>query len=201
MKFRELLAHMNLQLFAEGDGDGAGSNGTGTGEGTNNNGDGGSTGGTFDEFLNDPKNQAEFDRRVAKALETQKTKLDGKYEEAKKEAEKLAKMNAEQKQQYEMEKLQKENEELKKAAVKTELGKTASNLLKEHDIDATQDILDFVVGDDADQTKARIDAFVKIIESQVKKAEIARATGKTPRTITNNGGTMSEIDRRIAKYN
>lgn len=119
---------------------------------------------------------------------------------AQEEAAKLAKMNAEQKQQYELEKLQKENAELKANQVRIELGKEASNLLAEKNIVATQDILDFVVGTDAEATKSNIDRFVKIIEAQVKQAEIARATGTTPRNITNNNNSLSEIDKRIAKY-
>ena len=43
----------------------------------------------------------------------------------------LAKMNADQKHQYEMEKLQKENAELKRSALRMELGKTATGLLKD----------------------------------------------------------------------
>lgn len=120
--------------------------------------------------------------------------------EAKEEAAKLAKMNAEQKQQYELEKLQKENAELKQATLRIELGKTATALLREHDIDATEDMLDFVVGADADVTKANIDKFVKVVEAQVKKAELARATGTTPRSYNNNGNQLSEFEKRIAKY-
>lgn len=116
------------------------------------------------------------------------------------EAEKLAKMNAEQKQKYELEKLQKENDELKAAAAKVELGRTATSILREHKIDATQDILDFVVGTDAEDTKSRIDRFVSIINAQIKASEVSKATGNTPRSYQNNGNVMSEIDKRIAKY-
>lgn len=116
------------------------------------------------------------------------------------EKDKVAKMNADQKQKYEIDTLKKENEELKKAAAKVELGKAASVLLKDSNIEATDDILSFVVADDADGTKANIEKFVKIIESQVKKAEIARATGDTPKSYTNNGDSLTEIQKRIAKY-
>lgn len=88
-------------------------------------------------------------------------------ESAKAEAEKLAKMNAEQKQRYELEKLQKESAELKAAAEKVELGRTATSILREHKIDATQDILPFVVGADAEDTKGRIDKLVSIINVPV----------------------------------
>lgn len=122
--------------------------------------------------------------------------------DAKAEAEKLAKMNADQKKEYEMEKLQEENKKLKAEAMRVELGKTASAMLKEYEIEATQDMLEFVVGKDAETTKANIDKFVGIIQSQVKAAEVKRATGTTPKSYGNNQGEpeMSEIDKRIAKY-
>lgn len=122
--------------------------------------------------------------------------------DAKAESEKLAKMNADQKKDYELEKLQAENAKLKAEAVRVELGKTASTMLKEHEIDATPDMLEFVVGKDAETTKANIDKFVGIIQSQIKAAEVKRATGTTPKSYgDNNGGKeLSEIDKRIAKY-
>lgn len=126
--------------------------------------------------------------------------IDKAVQDALAEAAKLAKMNADQKQKYELEKLQKENAKLKAAAAKIEMGKTAAAILKDHKIDATQDILDFVVGTDAEDTKGRIDKFVSIINAQIKAAEIARATGHTPRSYHNSGDAMTEIDRRIAKY-
>lgn len=134
--------------------------------------------------------------------------IDDAVEAARKEAAKLAKMNAQQKQEYEYEKLQKENEakdariaELEKEAMRSTLSKQAAEIMKnDHDIIATQDMLDFVVGDDAEQTKALIDKLVGIILEDRKQVETARATGRTPRTYSNNGNTMSEIDKRIAKY-
>lgn len=121
--------------------------------------------------------------------------------EAKKEAEKLAKMNADQKKDYDMEKLKAENEKLKAEAARIELGKEATNILKEHEVDATQDILDFVVGKDADSTKSNIDKFVEIINVQVKAAEVKRAKGKTPKDFGDGGdGNISEIAKRIEKY-
>ena len=109
-------------------------------------------------------------------------------------------MNAEQKQNYEIEKLQKENEKLKQEAAKVELSRSATGILAEKGIEATQDVLDFVVGNDADDTNAKIDKLVKIVESQLKKAEIARATGTTPKTMTNSGSQLSEFEKRLAKY-
>lgn len=123
------------------------------------------------------------------------------------EAQKLAQMSAEEKAEYERQKdaeeraeLQKRIDELERAAARVELGKEATKLLREKNIEATEGILSFVVGNDAEQTKANIDAFVKLVEEQVKKAEIARATGTTPKIIQNKGDAPNEIQKRIAKY-
>lgn len=142
----------------------------------------------------------DVDTIVNKRFAKWKTEQEQAVKSAKEEAEKLAKMNAEQKQNYEIEKLQKENEKLKQEAAKVELSRSATGILAEKGIEATQDVLDFVVGNDADDTNAKIDKLVKIVESQLKKAEIARATGTTPKTMTNSGSQLSEFEKRLAKY-
>ena len=69
---------------------------------------------SFDDFLKDSKNQAEFDKRVQKAIQTAETKWKAKNDEAKTEAEKLAQMNETEKLQYQLQKQQKNNEEIRK---------------------------------------------------------------------------------------
>lgn len=140
---------MELQFFAEDGSNGGGAGGstgdtggaaggenttdTGAGSGSDTGaGDSGSTG-TFDDILKNPAYQSEFDKRVAKALETQKSKLSTevqqKIENARTEAEKLAKMNAEQKAQYEKEKKEKELAEREATLTKRELAATAKETL------------------------------------------------------------------------
>lgn len=186
---------IDLQLF-----DDEGSEGTGA----KGNGSGAAEVLDFDGFLKDPKNQAEFDKRVAKALNTQKAKLEeetnAKIETAKSEAEKLAKMNAEQKQQYEQDQLAKKYADLEAKYARIELTGVASNILKEKEIDATPDILDLVVGADAEATKKNIDKLAAVIEAQLKAAEIKRAKGNTPRSYKQEGGQLTEIQKRITKY-
>lgn len=191
MKYMNNHYNMNLQLFAEGEGTEPGANGeveTKPGEGETK-----------------PADEKKYtDKDLDKIINSKYAKWKADYDKdlkaAQDEAAKLAKMNAEQKQQYEIDKLKAENAELKKEQMRAELGKTAAGLLQESNVDATPAVLKFVVGDDAETTKSNIDSFVKIIEAAVKKAEVARATGTTPRTITNNGNAMTEIDKRIAKY-
>lgn len=161
-------------------------------------------GSSFDEFLKDAKNQSEFDKRVAKALETQRTNLLAEHEkslqEAKKEADKLAKMNADQKKEYELEQIKAENERLKAENLANTLRAEASNRLEKAEITASKDMLDLVLGKDQDTTEANVDKLVAIIQAEVKKGEQKRATGSTPPSYKPNGGAMTEIEKRLAKY-
>lgn len=142
----------------------------------------------------------DVDKIVEKKFAKWKAQHDKDLKDAKDEAAKLAKMNADQKKDYELEKVKKERDDLKAQAQRFEMGKTAASILKEHKIDATEDILDFVVGADADSTKANIDKFVGIINAQVKAAEVQRATGKgTPKNY-GGGGEQNEILKRVEKY-
>ena len=71
----------------------------------------GSTPVTFDDFLKAEGNQAEFDRRVQKAINTAQEKWKEKNDQEKSEAERLAQMNETEKLQYELDKQKKLNEE------------------------------------------------------------------------------------------
>lgn len=196
-----LKKKFDLQLFAEG--------GTEPPAGTDPNAGKAGEPGKQDPPAEPEKKYTDDDvnKIVKERIARERADHEKAIEEAKAEAEKLAKMNADQKRQYEIEKqqeenkkLQEENAKLKAEAARAELGKTAADILQKSDIDATPGVINLVVGADAEETKANIDAFVKAVEAQVKKAETARATGTTPRTIVNNSGTMSEIEKRIAKY-
>ena len=116
------------------------------------------------------------------------------------EAQKTAKMTAAEKEKHELEKLKEENEKLKASQKRTELEKMAAKTLSENKIEANQDILDFVVGADEEETEENIKKLSGIIEAAVKKSETARATGKTPKN-TGDNKIMSEFEKRLAKYN
>lgn len=132
-----------LQLFGdEGDGNGSGEGGDGDGsgsgsEGGNDGNAGGEQGKTmsFDDFLKGEGNQAEFDRRVQKAINTAVTKAQEKWkaltDNKLSEAEKLAKMTKEEKTEYEMAKLKKQLADLRKQSNRSEMAKTARKILSD----------------------------------------------------------------------
>lgn len=127
-------------------------------------------------------------KEVEKALKEQRKK-----DKSKSEAEKLEEMTAEQREAYEKQQKEDRMEELLQKVARMELSKTASKLLKASDIEASDEVLDFVVGKDAEETKENIDKFVKIKDAIVLAAEKARNTGKTPKVVT--GGSKKEITK------
>lgn len=180
-----------LQLFTEGD-DG------GTGDG---NGDGSGTGGnnepmSFDDFLGQEGNQAEFDRRVNKAIKTavanEKEKWKTLTDDKLTEAEKLAKMTKEEKAEYRAKKAEKELEDLKKMNARTELAKTARKMLADENINIPDELLSNLVADDADGTKTAVESFAKMYKAAVQAAVKEAIKGKPPKAGTGGGNTITK---------
>lgn len=73
---------------------------------------------TFDDVLSNKEYQAEFDRRVQKAIQTHETKLKEQWkleqDTQKSEAEKLAQMNETQRLQYQLKKQEEANQEIQR---------------------------------------------------------------------------------------
>ena len=90
---------------------------------------------TLTELLSgNPKLQSQFDKLLAKANETAVDNAKTKWQEAQTEAEKLAKMDADQKTKYEMNKLKQENATLQGQLNATNLYKQASAIANEKEI-------------------------------------------------------------------
>lgn len=190
------LKRWELQLFADEGGDA--SNGDGVDSGnepkeTTPNGKEPEKKDTGDgeKKYTDADVNALIDKKFAKWQKDQEKKLA--------EAEKLAKMSEAEKREHELKELQEENERLKSQQTLSEMRSTASKLLKEKNVSATSDMLDFVATSDAEETKANIEKFVSIIEAAVKAAEVERNTGKTPKSYKEPKQT-NEFEQRLAKY-
>lgn len=174
---------LNLQHFAEG-GDGSqGGEGNGQDDGAGTGDQGTSEGAkSFDDLLKDKAHQSEFDKRIAKALETAKGKWEADYtkklEEAKTEAEKLSKMKAEEKAQYEIEKKQKELDDKLRAITLRELKAEAQSQLVEMGI--SKDYADFINYESAESVKASIDKLSAIRDADLAKAVSEKLGGNEP---------------------
>ncbi|WP_099335808.1 DUF4355 domain-containing protein [Clostridium cadaveris] len=196
---------MNLQLFANrpfmapdtgadggagaSGGEGSQTDGEGTGEG-NSGAEGGEK--SFDDILGDKKYQSEFDKRVAKALETAKSKWETEkateLENAKTEAEKLAKMNVEQKAKYAEEKRIAELEKREKDITARELKAQAYETLAEKNL--PKELIGTLNFTNAEQCNASIEAVEKAFQISVEKAVNERLRGKE----MPKGGSNAAVD-------
>ena len=177
---------MNLQLFAEGDGAGTGDEG-GNGGGAGGAGEEGNEPQSFDDFLKTGDNQAEFDRRVQKAVNTAVTNAQEKWQaltdDKLSEAEKLAKMTKEEKAQYMQQKKEKELSEREAAITRKELMAEARNTLACDGL--PQELAEVLNYTDADACKKSMEtvktAFQKAVEAAVEEK---LKGGKPPKKAT-----------------
>ena len=176
---------MNLQLFAE---DAADNGGGGESESTNDHMAGAEDAPenkqqeeppkTFDDILGNKDYQAEFDRRVQKALETQRSKLEVLFDEKATEAEKLAKMTEKEKAQYLQQKKEKEMADREAAITKRELAAEAKNTLAEKKLPVSlAEVLNY---SDADACKQSIEAVEKAFKEAVEASVEERLKGDKP---------------------
>lgn len=132
-----------------------------------------------------------------------KSRLAREREQAKKEkeeAEKLAEMNAQQKAEYERDQLKKELAELKRKDALSEMSKVARKMLTEKNINISDELLAVMVTTDAAETKLNIEGFAKMYTADVEAAVKARLKGEPPRVGSGNSSPVSEIEKRIKKY-
>ena len=112
----------------------------------------------FDEILKDPKYQAEFDKRVAKSIETAKTKWDQEAEAKRKELEEEAKLTAEEKIKKQMEKLTQENEAYKANEAKRAMKDASLEYIKSKGYsNAIADLVDLSSFKDENDMHTRLD--------------------------------------------
>ena len=121
-------------------------------------------------------------------------------EEKRKEAEKLAAMNATQKAEYERDQLKKELEELRRKDALAEMSKEARKMLADKGINIPDDLLSRLVTTDAQETKQSVDGFAKMYTEAVETAVKARLKGEPPRVGSGPSTPVSEIQKRINKY-
>lgn len=221
MKNKVFNAMMSLQMFAEGgDGGAGGDSGNGGAAGTNGgagSGDGseGNKPLSFDDFLKQEGNQAEFDRRVQKAIDTAVSNAQSKWkalhDDKLSEAEKLAKMTSEEKAAYRMSQMEKELNAFKEKDALAEMSKTARKMLAEEEINIPDELLAHLVSTDAEDTKNTVQTFAKLFKDAVQDAVKDKLKGNPPKKGTGGKGNVtreqilaiknpSERQRMIAEH-
>ena len=205
-KYMRCMIPMKLQIFAEGgeNGDGAGAeDGNGGGSGMDTSGGTDPKPVSFDDFLKGDGNQAEFDRRVQKAVNTAVTKAQQKWQaladENLSEAEKLAKMTKEEKAQYLQQKKEKELINREAEITRKELMAEAKNTLVEKKLPAgLADVLNYA---DADSCSKSISAVEKAFQEAVETAVQDRLKGGKPqkKAPENNDDLEKQIEEAMRR--
>ncbi|MBC8700452.1 DUF4355 domain-containing protein [Staphylococcus pseudintermedius] len=96
--------------------------------------------------------------------------------EKQKEADKLRKMNAEQKHQYELEKAEKERDDYKQQLESYKMRQEAMAMFNEAGMQAPESLLNMVVQDTAEATKEAVDSFVSMVNQEVQRQLESKAT-------------------------
>lgn len=150
---------------------------------------------TFDDFLKDGKNQAEFDKRVQKAIETAKGKWQEINDAEKSEAEKLAKMNKEQKLEYEAQKEKKEKENVLAELNAYKLKEQALSIASEKGLDVSLlSYFDFKTLK-AEEINFKIDEVSVAFNKAVEKAVNEKLKEDTPITKT----ATTTVNKTVAR--
>jgi hypothetical protein len=151
---------------------------------------------TFDDLLKENKEyQSEFDKKIAKALETAKIKWEKEAEEKRTEAEKLASMNAEEKHKYELEKLAKERDEAISRLNAYELKEQAIKIANEKELPISLlNVIDYTK-ENAESIKTKIEEIEVVYKQAIQSGINDRMKEKTPKTVVDTPTVKGSVPR------
>lgn len=142
--------------------------------------------------------QAELDDIVKKEKAKAKRLAEKEYKAKMDEAEKLRKMNADEKAEYEAKKQAEYIAELEAKINRSGLEKEASKMLSESGVAASDEILALVVKDDAERTQEAVNGFAELVNQLADNKVKEMLKGKTPRKVeqsTTGAITKEQFDR------
>ena len=183
VKHAKAVPAYRFSVFDEGGNDG----------GTDGNGDdkGAESGG---EDKGDDKDKPKYtDADLDKIINQKFSQWQKRQEKAVDEAKKLEKMSADEKNAKKLSELQARLDEMEKKDAQSKMAASARKLLQDESIVVDDVIVSALIRDDAEQTKAAVDAFIKSFKSAVQNA--AKVTFSRPvKPKTGGSGEMTRAD-------
>lgn len=154
-----------------------------------------------DQDVQEPKEKTFTKDEVEQMISDRIKREREKAEADKVEAKRLAKMNADQKKDYEIDKQTKRAEEAEQKLARYEMQGQARKMFEESGVNVNDDDLSLVVTSEAETTQDNVNkliAFAKRIREDVKNEML---TGKTPKTNGNvaKNITQSQFDLMSSK--
>lgn len=144
--------------------------------------------------------EQEFNQRLNDEISRRLKQKEKEKQDAVDEAKRLAKMNKDQKAEYEREQLEKEVKQLREEKAMNEMRSEARAILLSNEIDARDEVVSLVVADTAEKTKENIEVFSAIIKKSVEDAIKANARQAVPKNGDSfNGGNSSKVYDNFAE--
>lgn len=122
--------------------------------------------------------QEEVDKMIKDRLERQRKKDDAKRAEA----EKLAKMNEQEKSNYELDKWKEKAESAQRQLDALNMRSEARKMLADKGIQASEEELDLVVSSNADATASNIERLYAVVEATKEAQRKELLQGRTPQS-------------------
>ena len=116
------------------------------------------------------------------------------------EAKKLAKMNADEKAEYQRQQLESENQALKTKLERIELAKETNKMLVAAGIKTNDVLVDALTGTDAETTKTLVTQFVDLFNESVDAAVKEQLAGTTPRKQVTKSDVNKSLDITTMSY-
>jgi hypothetical protein len=159
---------------------------------------------TFDDVLSNKEYQAEFDRRVQKAIQTHETKLKEQWkleqDTQKSEAEKLAQMNETQKLQYQLKKQEEANQEIQRKLNARDLKDEALKIATTQDTAFDPEFLNLFDYENmtAEQLQDKT-KLIKAIQDRIVEKAVNEWSKEKPPYNPDPSGNKSSADEAIRK--
>lgn len=140
--------------------------------------------------------EEDFQTKLQEELAKAKATHDDEVAAARSEAEKLAKMNADEKAKFELEKREQALAAKEQNIATRELRNETLTMLADAKYNLPADVIDLVLGQDAEKTTKNIETFKQVFDAAVQKVVDERLAGKSP-TVSN--GTQAQGAEELAR--
>ncbi|WP_312124076.1 DUF4355 domain-containing protein [Lysinibacillus boronitolerans] len=136
--------------------------------------------------------EEDFQKRLQEEVAKATTKHADDLAAARTEAEKLAKMNADEKAKYELEKREQDLAAKEQEIAARELRSETLSMLADKKYNLPAEVIDIVLGENAETTIKNIETFKAVFDAAVQKSVEERLAGKSPSTGTSGAGKGTE---------
>lgn len=142
------------------------------------------------------------DADVQKIVDRALAKEKRRQEKAQSESEKLAGMNEQEKADYKLKQMQDEIADLKREKTANELKAEARKMLTDKGYTVSDELLNHVVGSDADDTKESVESFASLLKAEIDKAVSDALKRKPPKDSDSSGKpAMTDAQKAAQRVN